>query len=598
LREFNTGGFPKGLSVMLALMPRWLYGRGTPTDALRFEKPLAALKERLANGEKVFEELLERMIVNNEHLATVELTPDTGLAKAQLDAEADILAKAKQGMSDEQIQGVIASTKALKEAQLKEDSEDDLATIPRVGLADLERTVKTVETNVASLAGGGKLLTHPLPSAGVVYADVLLDLSKVPLADLPIARFFSQLLDEVGTSDLSAVQMQRRMGARTGGISPAMIYEQPAGPDGSVADPLDVVSYFALRGKATGEKAGDMFELMHSLLADANLSGGQAKAIELLKEQQQNLESSFIASGNSYAGLRLSARNSLLGYIGETTQGVTYYNSVKEMLAEARDDWPSLLAKLERVRDTLLSQDGLIINLTADEKLLGEVQPVIDTFVNKLPPTAVHDAKAPAWRDAVELLPREDEGFAITTQVNYVAAGAKLFEAGESCPGSFYAVARFLSRGYLWDNVRVVGGAYGGGCALNPSSGGFAFSSYRDPNLQGTLDIYGKTVEILENLEITDEALEQAIVGAVGDLDSPENSQQKGYKALVRHLTGVTTETRQRYRDEVLATDRASFKAFAERLKSKQLNIATFASKDALDAANEKRDTPIGIIQL
>ena len=160
-----------------------------------------------------------------------------------------------------------------------------------------------------------------------------------------------------------------------------------------------------------------------------------------------------------------------------------------------------------------------------------------------------------------------------------MAAGAKLFEAGESCPGSFYAVARFLSRGYLWDNVRVVGGAYGGGCALNPSSGGFAFSSYRDPNLQGTLDIYGKTVEILENLEITDEALEQAIVGAVGDLDSPENSQQKGYKALVRHLTGVTTETRQRYRDEVLATDRASFKAFAERLKSKQLNIATFASK-------------------
>ena len=58
LREFNTGGFPKGLSLMLAVMPNWLYERGTPTDALRFEAPLAALKKRLAAGETE-EELLE-----------------------------------------------------------------------------------------------------------------------------------------------------------------------------------------------------------------------------------------------------------------------------------------------------------------------------------------------------------------------------------------------------------------------------------------------------------------------------------------------------------------------------------------------------------
>ena len=62
LREFNTGGFPRGLSVMLAVMPRWLYGRGSPTDALRFEEPLTKLKARLDAGEKVFEELLERTV--------------------------------------------------------------------------------------------------------------------------------------------------------------------------------------------------------------------------------------------------------------------------------------------------------------------------------------------------------------------------------------------------------------------------------------------------------------------------------------------------------------------------------------------------------
>ena len=163
LREFNTGGFPRGLSMMLALMPRWLYGRGEPTDALRFEQPLAKLKARLDSGEKVFEDLLEKLIIQNEHLATVELAPDGNLAKVQLEAEAKRLAEVKESMSQDEIAGVIESTKSLKEAQLKEDSEEALASIPRVGIADLEREVKTIPTEIASLAGGGKLLSTPSP---------------------------------------------------------------------------------------------------------------------------------------------------------------------------------------------------------------------------------------------------------------------------------------------------------------------------------------------------------------------------------------------------------------------------------------------------
>merc|ERR1719231_806354 len=352
-----------------------------------------------------------------------------------------------------------------------------------------------------------------------------------------------------------------------------MMYEQPRTGGGNVVpDPLAITAHFAVRGKATIEKASDLFDLSYSLLADANLAGGQAKAIELLRESQTRLESAFISSGNSFAGMRLSSRNTLVGYIGETTQGVSYYESVKAMLAQARDDWPTLLARLEKLRETLLAQDALIINLTADPDALEAVRPVVDEFVAKLPPTTAVPAPTP-WAEAVTMPERTNEGYAITTQVNYVAAGCRLFEPGEQMDGAFYAVARFLSRGFLWDNVRVVGGAYGGGCSLNPASGGFAFSSYRDPNLQDTLDIYGKTIGVLDNLEIDDAALEQAIVGAAGDLDSPMTSQQKGFRALTQHLTGVTTEIRQQWRDEVLATSRASFAAFAERLEGKQLKV-------------------------
>merc|ERR1719409_1739020 len=186
------------------------------------------------------------------------------------------------------------------------------------------------------------------------------------------------------------------------------------------------------------------------------------------------------------------------------------------------------------------------------------------------------------------------------TQVHYVAAGAQLFQPGEKIDGAMYAVGRFLSRGYLWDNVRVVGGAYGGGCTLNTRTGGFAFSSYRDPNVQGTLDIYAGTADVLDEVELTDDALEQAIVGAVGDLDSPLTSQQKGQRALTYHLTGVTTVMRQQYRDEIIRTSRSSFKAFGKALRATPTKVAIFASKEALEQANAARseDEQISISQL
>ena len=232
---------------------------------------------------------------------------------------------------------------------------------------------------------------------------------------------------------MNAVAMQRKIGARTGGLSTAMIYEQPTGPGGTVADPLDLVAYLAVRGKATVDKSGDMFSLAHALLTDANLKDGQAKVVELLREKKSNLETAFISSGNSFAGARLAARNTLHGYVGELTQGVTYYEAVKEMLTQAKDDWPTLLGRLEKVRETLLSQEGLIINLTADPDALDAVRPTVDAFAAKLPKTAKADPTAVPWRKAVTLLPAVNEAYAITTQVHYVAAGMRAWMRGRGC---------------------------------------------------------------------------------------------------------------------------------------------------------------------
>lgn len=92
LREFNTGGFPRGLSFMLGSLSSWLYGRD-PTEPLRFEKPLAELRGRLANGERVFEELIQKYLLDNKHKVVVKSFPDTKLEEEQTKIETDELAK-------------------------------------------------------------------------------------------------------------------------------------------------------------------------------------------------------------------------------------------------------------------------------------------------------------------------------------------------------------------------------------------------------------------------------------------------------------------------------------------------------------------------
>lgn len=590
LREMNTGGFPKGLVFMLSLLPRWIYREdgANVADALRFEESLAELKAKLASGEDVFQSLLRRFIVDNRHRSTIELQPDAELAAKQQAQEEQRLASAKASMSEAEVETVIRATIDLKEAQLKEDSPEDLATIPRVGLQDLEQKIRDIPTMEAILPGGGVLLTHPLPCAGVVYAEVLFELKGLPLEEVPLVPLFTRLLLETGTSELDAVALQRRIGARTGGITVATMVDQPVGEGGVVADPMSIEHRLVVKGKATRERVPDMFELVHSILADAQLDS-QSKVVELLRESKSRLEASFISSGHTYAGLRLASRNTLVGYVSEATQGLTYYETVQHLLEQAQNDWPSLLRRLEALRATILTNKDLVINITADPDALEASRPVLDGFVSKLPEGPGAGAHAPPAMWMPELNQRVDEAFAVTTQVNYVASGCQLFQPSEKCTGAFAVVTRALSLGYLWDSVRVVGGAYGGGCTLNSRSGGFAFSSYRDPNLQGTLDVYQKTCEALELMELSDSALEQAIVGAVGDMDKPLTPDQKGRRALDWYLTKSTSETRQEFRDQMLNTTRDDFRAFAERLRGVTLNHAVVASEEAITKANETR---------
>ena len=242
-----------------------------------------------------------------------------------------------------------------------------------------------------------------------------------------------------------------------------------------------------------------------------------------------------------------------------------------------------MLGQLEQVRTHLLNRSGLIVNLTLDEAHARTFTPQLDEFVAALPQTPYTPAR---WSVAA---PGAGEGLIIPARVNYVARVVNLRNLGVAIGGAVGAVTRWLSIGYLLERIRVQGGAYGAGCSVDRTSGIFAASSYRDPNLLGTLQVYAELEQFLRNESLDQLALERAIIGTVGDLDSYQLPDAKGFTALVRHLTGVSDEWRQQIREQILGASVADFRAFAEAAAAMREHGVTVVvgSEEAILAANQ-----------
>ena len=117
------------------------------------------------------------------------------------------------------------------------------------------------------------------------------------------------------------------------------------------------------------------------------------------------------------------------------------------------------------------------------------------------------------------------------------------------------------------------------------------YASYRDPNVLNTLDNYDGSGAFLRQLDINQDELSKAIIGTIGDLDSYQLPDAKGYTSMMRHLTGIDEVYRQSMRDEILGTTAEDFHSFADILDrgASQGVVAVLGGEDAIDAANEER---------
>jgi presequence protease len=265
--------------------------------------------------------------------------------------------------------------------------------------------------------------------------------------------------------------------------------------------------------------------------------------------------------------------------------GIGYLFALRELATDVDKKWKSVLKRLEAMRDALINRNALICNVTVDSTNWNIFQPQLEEFLSALPAKPVKLASFGIQPE------QKKEGLTIPAQVNYVGKGANLFDLGYEYDGSAEVISGYLRMAYLWEKIRVQGGAYGAFNVFDETSGVFTFLSYRDPNVASTIENYDKAAAFLKGLDgsrLSDNELTKAIIAAIGDLDAYQLPDAKGYTSMLRYLTGRSDEMRQRIRDQVLSTNGEDFIAFGEVLeKVAQSNaVAVLGSQSAIESAN------------
>ncbi len=583
LREANTGSFPRGLAAMFDVVPLWLYG-GDLFAGLAFEAPLAAIKASLVGNPRYFEQLIAEHLLANPHRTVVLIQPDPSARQRAEAAERARLEAARAAMDEADLQNVVATMQRLTALQDQPDTPEALATIPTLSLSDLDREIRRIPVEETSL-DGVRVLNHDLFTNGIVYLDVGFNLQALPQRYLPYGELFGRLLLSMGTATQDYVKMSQRIGRETGGIGRASQTATTRSREAS--------TWLFLRGKSTMEKSQALLDILADLLLTVRLDN-KDRFRQIILEEKAGLEAGLLPGGHGVVFRRLRAQYTTADWAAEQMGGATYLLFLRELAQRVDTDWPAILADLEAVRQALVGRSTMLVNLTLDQENTSLFLPKLAEFVASMP------AGPEALAQWTPELASGAEGLTVPAQVNYVGKATSLFDHGYTLHGSAFVSIKFVDNTWMWDRVRVQGGAYGGMALFDSYSGVLAFLSYRDPNLLGTLQTYDATADYLRQAPLTQGDVDKIIIGVIGQMDRYELPDAKGFTSLARTLNGDTDAFRQRLRDEVLATTVSDVRAFAEQVDTVRQHgtVAVLGSEQAITAANEALTEKLKLVKL
>lgn len=573
-READFGNYPRGLMYGLQLFDSWLYDEEKPFIHMEAIPTFEFLKEQVATG--YFEGLIRTYLLDNTHGAVVIIRPERGRT-ARMDKElAERLKAYKESLSPEEVDALVSATKELEAYQEEESAPEDLAKIPVLRREDITRETAPIY-NTEMDADGVKMVHHNVETNGIGYVTLMFDLSGIEEKMLPYVGILQSVLGIIDTTNYEYGALFNEINVHTGGIGTSLeLYA-----DVTKVKEKEFRATFEMKGKALYPKMDVLFSMMREILMESKLDD-EKRLKEIIAMLRSRLQMSFLSSGHTTAALRALSYTSPIAKFKDDTDGIGFYEVVKAIEEDFDGHKAELIRNLKDISRKIFRTDNLMISYTSAEQGLEPMQSafraVKDSFnrgaedegplnTGGHSDTGLHAAEKSAETACVIHCRKRNEGFKTSSKVQYVARAGNFIDGGAEYTGALQILKVILSYDYLWQNVRVKGGAYGCMSNFNRIGEGYMMS-YRDPNLEKTMEIYEGVVDYLENFNVDDRDMNKFIIGTISNMDRPMNPAAKGSRSMNLYMNHVTEEMIKEEREQILTAGQNDIRALSKVLRA------------------------------
>lgn len=536
LQESASPWEPKGVLYSEEIQNSLLYG-GNPFEHLKYQKHIDYINAHKEHG--YFEELIKTYFLENTHRVLISLDPCKKLYKMKEKEQKKRLRAYKKSLTPSDIEALINLNLQLDDIQEACNTTEELALLPTLTLEDISPVAKQLYVEEDAI-NNIPIIRHHESTKDVIYMHFLFDTRNIREEDIPYIGLLTNLLTYISTKNYSYTDLENEINKQTGGLNCATNAY-------TLWNDTDCYSpYFKISSKVLIDKLPSLIQLIEEITIHT-VFNEKAKIKEILGYIKYEMERSFVGSSEYIATKRIYSSLSAAAMYENLISGISYYEFLSELYERFDEKYSELTKKLQQVYHQIMQRGNLLISVSAEPRYTKVINEHLAHLIKSLPE---HNQ----IKYAYELTPKiTHEGYLVSTNVQSVAKGFNYRKLGYEFDGALYVVNNILDSTYLWDKVRLQGGAYG--CELSIGrDGNVVMCSSCDPELTKTLETYNGISEFLRNIELNQEELLKYIIGTIGGMDIPLTMEQKSEKALTYYLCGISHETIQLTRSQIIKT--------------------------------------------
>ena len=562
-------GYADGVALACDALGTWLYDDADEAATRGIEYgPIYEELNRELDG-TYFEDLLRELVLESEHRALVELVPVADDAAASREEEAE-LAAAKAAMDDADLQRIVEDVAALRERQEAEDAPEARATLPRLHVSDIG-PARPEPQLVIDKQTPIPCLRHDLPTHQLAYALTYFDLSHLSFAELPYVTVLTRLMNQLATERMSAGELDSYVCANLGFLS--FTTEVATQPNWKLASPRLLVSAGAL-----SEKMDALARIPREVWSETVFEDTE-RMRDVLTQTRIGMEQSFLMNGHSAALARAMSYGSPAAVLTQQLSGVDFYLFLRDLLDNFDDRKEGLCETLRELQARIFTSTGAVASFTgSDEDYRRYWNAAGDLGLS--PRTAATKELYVPWPED------KREAFIIPSDVTYLARACDPRTLEIETDGTWSVASNALSYGYLWNEIRVKGGAYGCGFR-SPSPRHASFYTYRDPAIDPSLARIEAAGDWLASFDPDAGTFEGFIVSCVSGMDAPLKPYALTKRRNAEYFCKTPSGKRAERRQQMLESTPDALRALAADISriAREAPACVFAGREAIEAS-------------